>query len=242
MGGRRRGIYKSMLLVGLFPFLFTPPLLPSSQPVLSNKMRYFLAFTSLLGQMSYVMAKDPCEIPLVNMSSRRQSMSGRRGSLTVPRRSLSSLGVAVAELVVEPTSTSTFERLPASSPKQAAVVALCHESHWSVTVAAICLFAVLGVLVRVGLSALFGYPTAPVFGLIWAQIFGCALMGFVRALPDADAPDQRRFLPAPLKTGLTTGLCGTITTFSSFAVGGNLIPTYLSRFKCLRSDVFLYIS
>ncbi|ORX93445.1 hypothetical protein K493DRAFT_223375 [Basidiobolus meristosporus CBS 931.73] len=75
-------------------------------------------------------------------------------------------------------------------------------------------FSSIGVLIRVGLGLAFKYKSQPVFGLIYAQIVGCLFMG---------AAISRRatimnYYP-PLYTAITTGLCGSITTFSSWNLG-----------------------
>jgi len=73
--------------------------------------------------------------------------------------------------------------------------------------------AIWGLLARMGLEALSTYPGQPVFPLIWPQFVGCAVMGFL--LQDKILfPKQDRYVP--LYIGLTTGFCGSLTSFSSF--------------------------
>ena len=73
--------------------------------------------------------------------------------------------------------------------------------------------SIWGSLARIGLSALSTYPGQPVFALIWSQFLGCAVMGFL--LQDKTLfPKDDRYVP--LYIGLTTGFCGSITSFSSF--------------------------
>jgi len=73
--------------------------------------------------------------------------------------------------------------------------------------------SIWGSLARIGLSALSTYPGEPVFPLIWSQFVGCAVMGFL--LQDKSLfPKEDRYIA--LYIGLTTGLCGSITSFSSF--------------------------
>ncbi|KAI8137326.1 CrcB-like protein-domain-containing protein [Fennellomyces sp. T-0311] len=77
--------------------------------------------------------------------------------------------------------------------------------------------AILGTLIRVGLQRLHSYAGAPVFGLIAAQWVGCFIMGMVVQQKDALIQWHEkvtRYLP--LQIGLSTGLCGSITTFSSW--------------------------
>jgi fluoride ion exporter CrcB/FEX len=73
--------------------------------------------------------------------------------------------------------------------------------------------SIWGSLARIGLSALSEYPGQPVFQLIWAQFVGCAVMGFL--LQDKTLfPKDKRYVA--LYIGLTTGFCGSLTSFSSF--------------------------
>ena len=73
--------------------------------------------------------------------------------------------------------------------------------------------SIWGSLARIGLSALSTYPGQPVFSLIWSQFVGCAIMGFL--LQDKTLfPKDDRYVP--LYIGLTTGFCGSLTSFSSF--------------------------
>ncbi|KAK1992134.1 hypothetical protein LX36DRAFT_715556 [Colletotrichum falcatum] len=102
------------------------------------------------------------------------------------------------------------------------------------TVSHLVLFAILGTLARLGLQALTTYPAAPVsFGVLWANVAGSLVMGFLaedRLLFRPEwAPDTVFIDPAaaarahladkktiPLYVGLTTGFCGSLTSFSSF--------------------------
>jgi len=92
----------------------------------------------------------------------------------------------------------------------------------------IAFFAIWGLLARMGLEALSTYPGQPVFPLIWPQFVGCAVMGFL--LQDKILfPKQDRYVP--LYIGLTTGFCGSLTSFSSFMWNSfqsmaNLDPVY----------------
>ncbi|RGB35860.1 CrcB-like protein [Rhizophagus diaphanus] len=72
-------------------------------------------------------------------------------------------------------------------------------------------FSIIGALIRIGLNILHSYPGSPVFSLIYPQFVGCVIMGFCLA--------RKGFIMEsylPLYIGLTTGLCGSITTFSSW--------------------------
>ncbi|KAF8249631.1 hypothetical protein K440DRAFT_621048 [Wilcoxina mikolae CBS 423.85] len=74
-------------------------------------------------------------------------------------------------------------------------------------------FSILGTLARLGLNALTAYPGAPLGGVIWANFAGCVVMGIL-------VSDQtQQLFPSDaraLYTGLTTGFCGSFTSFSSF--------------------------
>ncbi|KAL7416425.1 CrcB-like protein-domain-containing protein [Mrakia frigida] len=74
------------------------------------------------------------------------------------------------------------------------------------------LFSILGCLARIGLTALFTYQGQAVFPLIWSQGLGCLLMGFCVGW----RKDLERWGGRELYFGLGTGLCGSITTFSSW--------------------------
>ncbi|KAG0187386.1 hypothetical protein DFQ28_006421 [Apophysomyces sp. BC1034] len=84
------------------------------------------------------------------------------------------------------------------------------ENKWPV-VGIIIPFSILGTLIRIGLQSLETYNGAPVFGLVYAQWIGCFIMGVV-------VWNKIKLLQwyLPLHTGLSTGLCGSITTFSSW--------------------------
>ncbi|KAI9252291.1 CrcB-like protein-domain-containing protein [Phascolomyces articulosus] len=71
--------------------------------------------------------------------------------------------------------------------------------------------AILGTLIRVGLIRLQTYDGQPVFSLVYAQWIGCFIMGMVVQQKDALL---QWYLP--IHVGLSTGLCGSITTFSSW--------------------------
>ncbi|KAI8089908.1 CrcB-like protein-domain-containing protein [Halteromyces radiatus] len=72
-------------------------------------------------------------------------------------------------------------------------------------------FAIAGALIRVGLQQLETYNGAPVFPLIYAQWLGCVIMGIVTI-----HKHYLFFLYHPIQAALSSGLCGSITTFSSW--------------------------
>ncbi|KAG2186136.1 hypothetical protein INT43_002574, partial [Umbelopsis isabellina] len=81
----------------------------------------------------------------------------------------------------------------------------------SIIFAALIPVSIIGMLIRVGLTLLETYAGAPVFALVYAQFIGCTIMGFVAKKKDFLL---KKYLP--LQIALSTGLCGSITTFSSW--------------------------
>ncbi|WVQ75880.1 hypothetical protein IAR50_005514 [Cryptococcus sp. DSM 104548] len=79
------------------------------------------------------------------------------------------------------------------------------------------LASMLGCLVRLGLSALGSYDGAIIYSLAWSQGVGSAVMGLSLGLKN----DIISLYP-PLYTFLTTGIAGSITTFSSWMLEGYL--------------------
>jgi CrcB protein len=77
------------------------------------------------------------------------------------------------------------------------------------------LAAIWGTLAREGLVALNTYSGTSVDPLIWPQAVGCLIMGL--ATGANRKPIEERYLPAYIM--LTTGLCGCITTFSTWMLG-----------------------
>lgn len=103
------------------------------------------------------------------------------------------------------------------------------------TISHLIFFSIFGTLARLGLQALTFYPGAPVqTGLLWANVGGSLIMGFLsedknlfrmkQASPQRDHLDEEKPNPhpttykktLPLYIGLTTGFCGSFTSFSSF--------------------------
>ncbi|KAF2489842.1 hypothetical protein BU16DRAFT_471380, partial [Lophium mytilinum] len=112
------------------------------------------------------------------------------------------------------------------------------------TISYLILFSLLGTLARLGLQWLTFYPGAPeVMGVLWANFAGSLIMGFLsedrrlfrderhngsgsgKSLNDAESGSDPEAAKAahsklkktiPLYIGLTTGLCGSFTSFSSF--------------------------
>ncbi|KAG6331858.1 hypothetical protein ID866_7225 [Astraeus odoratus] len=73
--------------------------------------------------------------------------------------------------------------------------------------------SILGVLARLGLQALVTYNGQSVFTLAYIQAVGCFIMGIGLGMK---APFGRYY--GPLYTAMTTGFCGSLTTFSGWQV------------------------
>jgi len=71
--------------------------------------------------------------------------------------------------------------------------------------------SIFGLLARLGLEWLGTYTGEAAFPLAWVQWTGCAFMGFYLGLRD---PIINFY--TPLYTALTTGFCGSLTTFSGW--------------------------
>lgn len=139
------------------------------------------------------------------------------------------------------TAPATRQNGPPTDPGTAPATTT-HALSELYTTAYLILFAILGTLARVGLTALTTYPGAPVtFGVVWANFGGCVVMGFLvadRGLfrttttasstndsavadkeqgRDESAKSHLAFKKTlPLYNGLATGFCGSFTSFSSF--------------------------
>ncbi|EAU84860.2 hypothetical protein CC1G_00379 [Coprinopsis cinerea okayama7 len=71
--------------------------------------------------------------------------------------------------------------------------------------------SIFGVLSRLGLQALASFPGQSVFPLLYVQALGCFIMGIGLRLKE---PLGNFY--GPFYTALTTGFCGSLTTFSSW--------------------------
>lgn len=99
-------------------------------------------------------------------------------------------------------------------------------------------FSIVGVLIRIAIEELFIYDNSPMFGIAYAEFIGCIIMGI--------AISRKKLLLSvyvklanyhifklkttifqkyplyffisyyPLQIGISTGLCGSITTFSAW--------------------------
>ncbi|CAF1373986.1 unnamed protein product [Rotaria sordida] len=82
------------------------------------------------------------------------------------------------------------------------------QQHRLSSIMPIIIFSYTGVLIRLGLAFL-GNNQAPLSAAFWPNFVGCFIMGFV---VEQKIHIHQHF--AQLYIGLTTGLCGSITTFS----------------------------
>ncbi|KAK9364697.1 CrcB-like protein-domain-containing protein [Lipomyces kononenkoae] len=90
-------------------------------------------------------------------------------------------------------------------------------------------FSLLGVLARLGILALESYPGSSVDPLVWVQFVGCVVMGFLAESKNFFNISDGRHLQ--IFVGLSTGFCGSLTTFSSwmqttFLAMANASPSY----------------
>ncbi len=82
--------------------------------------------------------------------------------------------------------------------------------------ASLVLFSFVGVLVRIYSEQVLTYMGEPVAAIIYPQIIGCFIIGIVIELKaKIESSSHTLFI------GLTTGLCGSITTFSGVILGSS---------------------
>ncbi|KAI0353612.1 hypothetical protein OH77DRAFT_1458268 [Trametes cingulata] len=133
---------------------------------------------------------------------RRRSTSGRArsdvGSILAHH---SSVGDAQSLASID-RPPSEEDKLPASKiyhPLSFPVIALLMPA------------SIFGVLARLGLQAITTYDGRSIFPLAWVQAAGCLIMGFALGMKE---PFGRFY--GPLYTAVTTGFCGSLTTFSGW--------------------------
>jgi len=82
--------------------------------------------------------------------------------------------------------------------------------------ASLLLFSFIGVLVRIYSEQVLTYMGEPVAAIIYPQIIGCFIIGIVIELKaKIESSSHTLFI------GITTGLCGSITTFSGVILGSS---------------------
>ncbi|KAK1921699.1 CrcB-like protein-domain-containing protein [Papiliotrema laurentii] len=79
------------------------------------------------------------------------------------------------------------------------------------------LASMIGCLIRLGLDGLADYNGAIIFPLAWSQGVGCAIMGLA-----VGKKNEIILIYPPLYTFITTGVAGSVTTFSSWMLEGYL--------------------
>ncbi|KAL1408793.1 hypothetical protein Q8F55_005606 [Vanrija albida] len=97
--------------------------------------------------------------------------------------------------------------LDSDAPPPEEATALRALAHYAVLVFS----SMVGTLFRLGLDALGTYDGAVVFPLAWVQGVGCGIMGLALA-----RKNEISWLYPPLYTFFTTGIAGSVTTFSSW--------------------------
>lgn len=108
-----------------------------------------------------------------------------------------SLRHATSDPEADNDETVLSSRTPQSSSLLPTLSTLCY----------LVFFSIFGTLARLGLQWLTFYPGAPIVeSALWANVVGSLFMGFLVQLA----------APSPLQIGLTTGFCGSLTSFSSF--------------------------
>lgn len=141
------------------------------------------------------------------------------------RRNTVSEDIEVASIPVEPAPETVHEEYEEEEPL------LPVYTFVGPAILSLVFFSMIGVLVRVYLMRLFTYDKNPVYGLIWVQMVGCFLMGIAMRTKGV-----LLHLSPSLNLGYTTGLCGSITTFSTWHLGifqefFNTNEGHHSRFK-----------
>ncbi len=93
-------------------------------------------------------------------------------------------------------------------------ITACYDTahHWTY----IAIFSILGTLSRTGLIALNAYPGHLVPPLAWAQFIGCAIMAFLVNEDHLFPKSKDVGKYDALYIGLTTGYCGSLTSFSGW--------------------------
>lgn len=107
--------------------------------------------------------------------------------------------------------TLSFHSAEAGEPKEVPEPSIQLYENKLTIFAALIPMSILGTLIRLGLNMLETYNGSPVFALAYPQFVGCVIMGIAVKKKDILL---KYYLP--LQIALSTGLCGSITTFSSW--------------------------
>ncbi|KZT20396.1 hypothetical protein NEOLEDRAFT_1140852 [Neolentinus lepideus HHB14362 ss-1] len=141
-------------------------------------------------------------------STQKTSVEGSRLS---SNQAGSNVGSAIARHnSIESAEHLQVDRPPAEASLQRSKVYYPLSPH---VLALLMPASVLGVLARLGLDALSTYNGQKIFSLAYTQAVGCFIMGFSLEFKES----LGRFY-GPLYTAITTGFCGSLTTFSGWQV------------------------
>ncbi|KAL4252569.1 fluoride channel Fluc/FEX family protein [Abortiporus biennis] len=144
-----------------------------------------------------------------------------------PRRYSTDVGSILArhESIIDASSLASIDRPPSDETKLP-YTKIYHPYSFHV-LALLAPASIFGVLARLGIQALVGYDEKSIFPLAWVQSMGCLCMGFALGIKE---PLGQFY--GPLYTALTTGFCGSLTTFSGWQFDifqSWLNPTHANR-------------
>jgi fluoride ion exporter CrcB/FEX len=119
---------------------------------------------------------------------------------------------------------SSYDSLPSNEvdsqkllKKSQYVVILDHI----IGIISLCTFTYIGVICRVYLTNLSMWDGIQSFPSIWAQIVGSVIIGFLISHKD--------IIHGTIYTGLSTGLCGSLTTFSAWNAEASYVVLHLNQ-------------
>ncbi len=103
------------------------------------------------------------------------------------------------------------------------------------TLSWITIFSIFGTLTRVSLTLL-SYQGVVIPPLVWAQFVGCLVIGFMTEDKTIFRKNENgQYYNSPLFLGITSGYCGSTTSFSSWLLEvyfelSNSFPSYRYRY------------
>lgn len=106
-------------------------------------------------------------------------------------------------------------------PPTEEVTPLRLTAHYSILVLA----SMVGTLIRLGLEGLASYDGMAIYSLAWAQGAGCGIMGLALA-----RKNEIVAIYPPLYTFFTTGIAGSVTTFSSWMLESYMAFSNFDRY------------
>ncbi|KAI0068818.1 hypothetical protein BV25DRAFT_1866744 [Artomyces pyxidatus] len=153
---------------------------------------------------------EPSDTPTPSDAS-AQAAELKKESEEPPLRRRDSIGSALArhESIADAASLASIDR-PPSEQEQLPPAKVYHPLSPAV-LALLMPASVFGLLARLGIEALVTYDGHSIFPLAYAQGLGCLIMGIALRLKDPIGGFY-----GPLYTALTTGFCGSLTTFSGW--------------------------